>query len=327
MGENDGVHTRHGEGGHGSAVRGSDPGSHRMRGLRASRGGCGAGGVSHGHCRVRLRPAGVAESMVPEPHCSPKCAATRRPVGEAAPSSPRPASAGRLKGAELDALVDALNAAGPTDPRRCGSRRPRTPRRSCGPPSATRRARRCRSAGPDRAISRATERSSPTVSPGRFRSTGRTRSAAGQLKSPARVRTGGRDRHVPELTDADWKVASARSMCDAEVTSTAPSALRRTGSGGVARIVDGGERIVVEDDVRGIDASEDESGQHRLRFGVRQRLRRATGDDHLVRRVQTGDRGGRVQSRVEDGGQQPVGVQAGTQHHDVPGGRIAGVVR
>lgn len=35
-------------------------------------------------------------------------------------SGPELPSAGRLEGAELDALVDALNAAGPTDPRRCG---------------------------------------------------------------------------------------------------------------------------------------------------------------------------------------------------------------
>lgn len=68
---------------------------------------------------VSARP-GVAESMVPDTPLFAEVCRYEKAGGEAAPSSPRPASAGRLEGAELDALVDALNAAGPTDPRRCG---------------------------------------------------------------------------------------------------------------------------------------------------------------------------------------------------------------
>ncbi|BDE58896.1 hypothetical protein [Prescottella equi] len=68
---------------------------------------------------VSARP-GVAESMVPDTPLFAEVCRYEKAGGEAAPSSPRPASAGRLEGTELDALVDALNAAGPTDPRRCG---------------------------------------------------------------------------------------------------------------------------------------------------------------------------------------------------------------
>ncbi|BCN58602.1 hypothetical protein [Prescottella equi] len=68
---------------------------------------------------VSARP-GVAESMVPDTPLFAEVCRYEKAGGEAALSSPRPASAGRLEGTELDALVDALNAAGPTDPRRCG---------------------------------------------------------------------------------------------------------------------------------------------------------------------------------------------------------------
>lgn len=69
---------------------------------------------------VSARP-GVAESMVPDTPLFAEVCRYEKAGGEATPSSPRPASAGRVEGAELDALVDALNAAGPTNPRRCGT--------------------------------------------------------------------------------------------------------------------------------------------------------------------------------------------------------------
>ncbi len=126
-------------------------GATECAGLGAYRGGCGAGGVSHGHCRVRLRPArGVAESMVPDTHCSPKCAATRRPVAKR-PRAPRGCLRRASQRGPNSTLVDASTRQDQPIPGAAGVPAAGRHRRSCGPPSATRRARRCRSAGPDRA--------------------------------------------------------------------------------------------------------------------------------------------------------------------------------
>ncbi|MCA1007896.1 hypothetical protein LCL87_19465 [Rhodococcus hoagii] len=77
---------------------------------------CPAGGLDFGPAR-----AGVAETMVPDTPLFAEVCRYDRPGGEAEPVPPHLASSGRLEGAALDAVVDALNAAGPTNPRRCGA--------------------------------------------------------------------------------------------------------------------------------------------------------------------------------------------------------------